>query len=374
MANVTFKNLNKIYDWMSGESIHAVRDFNLDIKDGEIIVFVGPSGCGKSTTLRMIAGLEEITRGELYIDGTLVNDIHSKNRGIAMVFQNYALFPHMTVYENVAFGLKPHEMSDDEVKEKVAEVACALDLTHLLERVPRQLSGGQKQRVALGRALIRKQKIVLLDEPLSHLDAKLRLAMRTELIRLHRKFNTTFIYVTHDQNEAMAIADRIVVMRDGMIQQVGTPEELYTRPDNLFVAGFLGTPRINMCKVKITEHNDEIFINWNDNKIKLKLPKSKTENTKVKEYVGKEVYIGIRPEDIYTDEANINKFKDSLIDAVVEIREFCGDRVYLYFDDYFDNICVSPDCKAQSGDKIKIAINLDKIHLFDVDTEMTIVN
>ena len=340
MASIKLKNIYKIYPhWRNpDEELVAVSDFNLDIKDGEVIVFVGPSGCGKTSTLRMIAGLEEITRGELYIDDILVNNVEPKDRGIAMVFQNYALFPYMTVYENIAFGLKPFKISDGEVKAKVEEIARIFDISHLFEYKKRQLSSGQQQRVALARALVGNHKIILLDEPLSNLDAWLRVFMRIELMKIHKKFNATYIYVTHDQNTAMTIADRIVVMKDGVIQQVGTPEELNKHPRNLFVAGFMGAPRMNF---------------WNT------------------EADGREVIAGVRPGDIYIDETGD-------IDANISVREFTGDRIYLYCEREPDKqqltVCVSPDCTAKSGDKIKLAVNPDKIYLFDKDTEETIIN
>ena len=371
MASITLKNIAKKYP----NNLVAVSDFTLEIKDREVIVLVGPSGCGKSTTLRMIAGLEEISEGELYIGGRLVNEVKPKDRGIAMVFQNYAIFPHMTVFENIAFGLKPAEMPAGEIKAKVEEVAGILDITHLLARMPRELSGGQKQRVALGRAFVRDNKVVLLDEPLSNLDAKLRLYMRTELLKLHQKFETTFIYVTHDQGEAMEIADRIVVMNKGVIQHVGTPEELYAHPCNAFVAAFLGTPQMNFWNAKISEDGGSIYVNFGE--VKIKLPEAKT--GKVKGYIGREVVAGVRPKDIYEDGASIKKFGGPVIDADVKIRSFRGDEVNLLavseaMGAWEYNIRTSPDCAARSGDKIKIAINPEKIYLFDKDTETAIVN
>ncbi|MCL2518976.1 MAG: ABC transporter ATP-binding protein [Oscillospiraceae bacterium] len=335
MASVTFKNIWKKFP----NDLIAVKDFNLEIKDKEVIVFLGPSGCGKTTTLRMIAGLEEISEGELYIGDKLVNEVHPKDRDIAMVFYNYALFPHMTVYENIAFGLKPIEYPENEIKEKVEEVARIFDITHLLERKKRELSGGQQQRVALARALICKRKVILLDEPLSNLDAKLRAMMRIELIKIHQQFGMTFVYVTHDQAEAMALADRLVIMKDGFIQQVGTPEEVYNNPVNLFVAGFIGTPQINM---------------WETNVFNLKLPKIR------------EVITCVRPEDLYIDE-------NGAIEAEVKVREFRGDNVYLYFDNFI-TMRVPPSCKAKTGDKLKISVNPDKIYLFDKETELAIKN
>ena len=372
MSGVTLKNVYK--DYLNG--VVAVTDFNLDIKDREVVVLVGPSGCGKTTTLRMIAGLEEITQGEIYIGDRLINDVKPKNRGIAMVFQNYALYPQMTVFENIAFGLKPTDMPESEIKEKVEEIARIISLGHLLDRKPKQLSGGQKQRVALARVLVRKNNVVLLDEPLSHLDAKLRAMMRTELIKLHQKFETTFIYVTHDILEAMTIADRMVVMKEGMIQQAGTPEELYAHPDNLFVAGFVGMPMINFWNTKVTEQNGDVLISLGDTKIKL--PESKAD--KAGAYVGKEVWAGIRPEDMFGYEARIDSFSEPVfarIDgAEVQVREFLGDRAYLYCaygGDIF-TVRVLPDFAARSGDKINCGINREKIYLFDKDTEAAIVN
>lgn len=374
MASITLKNISKkYYNYPKpNDELIAVSNLNLEIKDKEIIVLVGPSGCGKSTTLRMIAGLETISEGELYIDGRPVNDVEPKNRDISMVFQNYALYPHMNVFENIAFGLQPTNMSEDEIKIKVHEVARVLDVTHLLTRKPKELSGGQKQRVALGRVLIRDHKVVLLDEPLSHLDTKLRSAMRIELMKLHRKFNTTYIYVTHDQTEAMTIANRIVVMKEGVIQQVGKPEYLYSHPCNVFVAGFLGSPQINFFHSKVTESGNDIFVNLCENEIKI--PYSKAD--KIGEYIGKEIYCGIRAENLYGDKINIDKYKDFLIEANVTIKEFMGDRVNLHCET--ENNCftvrVSPDCAAKSGDKIKIAVNPEKIHFFDKDTELAIIN
>lgn len=336
MASVTLKNICKIY----GGDVMAVRDFNLEIKDGESLVLVGPSGCGKTSTLRIIAGLEEITSGELFIDGRLVNDVQPKDRGVAMVFQNYALFPQMTVYENIAFGLQPSDMPEAEIRKKVEEVAEILALGHLFERKPKALSGGQKQRTALARALVRRNKVVLLDEPLSNLDAKLRYSMRTELVKLHQKYETTFVYVTHDQSEAMRIADRIVVMRDGIIQQIGTPEEVYNRPVNLFVAGFIGAPQMNF------------FFETR-----------------------KEAIEGIRAEDLRPDEANPENSGNYHIGAKVEIREFFGDRVNLFC--ITENgepltASVPPECQAGKGDEIRFAVNPKKIYLFDRETEAAI--
>ena len=376
MATVTLKNVYKIYHNLdkdgSSHPIKAVTDFNLDINDKEVIALVGPSGCGKTTTLRMIAGLESISKGEVYIDDTLINEVKPKDRGVAMVFQNYALYPHMTVYENVAFGLQPTDMPESEIRKKVDEVARILALDHLLARKPKELSGGQKQRVALGRALVRRNKIVLLDEPLSNLDAKLRASMRTELIKIHQKFESTFIYVTHNQEEAMTIADRIVVMREGIIQQVGAPEELYFNPCNLFVAAFLGAPMMNFANMYVIENNGDIYLssseNDSDGEVRIKLPENKAD--KAGAYIGKEIIAGIRPEDLYAGDGAPQ------IDAEVEVREFIGDRIYLHcsIGQHPLTVRVSPDCKARRGDKIKIAVNPEKIYLFDKDTEKAICN
>ncbi|MEG2082761.1 MAG: sn-glycerol-3-phosphate ABC transporter ATP-binding protein UgpC, partial [Oscillospiraceae bacterium] len=293
MASISLKGIYKIYPG----DVTAVTDFNLEIEDKEFIILVGPSGCGKSTTLRMIAGLEDISKGELYIDDKLVNDVAPKDRDIAMVFQNYALYPHMSVYKNMAFGLELRKMPKDEIEKRVTEAAKILDIDHLLERRPKALSGGQRQRVALGRAMVRNPKVFLLDEPLSNLDAKLRTAMRTEITKLHKRLGTTFVYVTHDQTEAMTMGDRIVVMKDGFIQQVDTPQKLYNAPVNMFVAGFIGAPQMNFLDATVAVENDKVSIDF-AGKYKFTLPDSKVAGTSLKEYDGKTITVGIRPEDI----------------------------------------------------------------------------
>lgn len=373
LAGVVLKHIGKVYQG----GVRAVSDFNLKIKDKEFIVLVGPSGCGKSTTLRMIAGLEEISEGELYIDERIVNDVAPKERDIAMVFQNYALYPHMTVFENMAFGLKLRKVSKEEIKRRVDEAARILDIAHLLDRRPKALSGGQKQRVALGRAIVREPKVFLLDEPLSNLDAKLRAQMRTELSKLHLKLGTTFIYVTHDQTEAMTMADRIVVMKDGVIQQCDTPQILYDSPCNLFVAGFIGSPQMNFIEAKLTKRGDDVLVNFAE--FALKIPKEKvlTENyDKLMSYGGKQVILGIRPEAIYDEEEMLEKFSDSIITVNVEVVEQMGSETYLYLDikDNKFTARVSPYSKAKPGDVIKVALDMSKIHLFDIDTEETIIN
>ena len=299
VAGVILKGIGKVYPG----GVRAVTDFNLKIKNKEFIVFVGPSGCGKSTTLRMIAGLEEISEGELYIDDRLVNDIPPKDRDIAMVFQNYALYPHMTVFENMAFGLKLRKFSKEEIKRRVDEAARILDISHLLERRPKALSGGQRQRVALGRAIVREPKVFLLDEPLSNLDAKLRAQMRTEISKLHLRLGTTFIYVTHDQTEAMTMASRIVVMKDGFIQQCDTPQNLYDLPCNMFVAGFIGSPQMNFIEAKLTRRGEDVFVNFGEFALKLPREKVMTENyEKLMSYGGKQVILGIRPEAVHDED------------------------------------------------------------------------
>ena len=296
MANLSLRNIQKVYDG----GVQAVSDFNLEIEDKEFLILVGPSGCGKSTTLRMIAGLEEITGGQLYIGDELMNDVAPKDRDIAMVFQSYALYPHMTVFDNMAFGLKLRKTPKDEIKRRVEEAARILDITHLLDRKPKALSGGQRQRVALGRAIVREPKVFLFDEPLSNLDAKLRAQMRTELTKLHYRLGTTFIYVTHDQIEAMTMGDRIVVMKDGFIQQVDNPQALYDKPCNVFVAGFIGSPQMNFVDATLVEEGGKIYFEFGQYKIPL--PASKADNENVRAAVGKEVIIGIRPEGIHDEE------------------------------------------------------------------------
>jgi len=365
MASLSFRHLYKKYPG----GVTAVSDFCLEVKDKEFIIFVGPSGCGKSTTLRMIAGLEEITEGELFIGDRLVNDIAPKDRDIAMVFQNYALYPHMTVFDNMAFGLKLRKTPKEEIKRKVEQAAKILDITHLLDRRPKQLSGGQKQRVALGRAIVRNPKVFLLDEPLSNLDAKLRAAMRTELTKIHKQLGTTFVYVTHDQVEAMTMATRIVVMKDGIIQQVDTPQNLYDMPVNLFVAGFIGTPQMNFINADLVGKGSDVYVSWGANSIKL--PAEKANNPVLKDYIGKEVIIGIRPECLRDDPSEIEKHPDCLIKASVDVTELMGAEIYLYFTSEEQSMIarVAPSSKTRSGDEITIAVDATKIHIFDKDTE-----
>ena len=377
MASLSLKHIYKKYPG----GVTAVSDFNLEIKDKEFLILVGPSGCSKSTTLRMIAGLEEISEGELWIGDTLVNDVAPKDRDIAMVFQNYALYPHMTVFENMAFGLKLRKVPKEEIKRRVEEAARILDINHLLERRPKALSGGQKQRVALGRAIVRNPKVFLLDEPLSNLDAKLRASMRTELTKLHKKVETTFVYVTHDQVEAMTMATRIVVMKDGLIQQVDTPQNLYDFPVNLFVAGFIGTPQMNFISCQLIEEGGDLFVTFGTSKIKV--PAEKANNPALKEYVGQEVIVGIRPECLYDDPVHISSMPDSIIETTVEVTELMGAEIYLYlsFDGQDEatngkNIIarVSSRSTSRAGDQIQIALEASRMHIFDKDTERCIVH
>ncbi|WP_419509943.1 ABC transporter ATP-binding protein [Candidatus Allofournierella excrementavium] len=370
MASISLQHIYKIYPG----DVTAVKDFNLEIADKEFIILVGPSGCGKSTTLRMIAGLEEISKGELYIGDRLVNDVPPKDRDIAMVFQNYALYPHMTVYKNMAFGLELRKTPKDEIDKRVREAAKVLDIEHLLDRKPKALSGGQRQRVALGRAMVRNPAVFLLDEPLSNLDAKLRTSMRTEIIKLHQKLATTFIYVTHDQTEAMTMGDRIVVMKDGIIQQVDTPQHLYDLPCNMFVAGFIGSPQMNFLDATLNKEGETYWIDLSGDKIVL--PAEKTADGKLDAYVGKAVKAGVRPEDIKDDEEFVAKHSGCKLTATVEVSELMGSEIYLYLDYKGNKLTarVAPTSKAKNGSEVVVAFDPHKVHLFDPETEVTILN
>lgn len=369
MSNLSLRHIYKVYEG----NVTAVKDFNLEIEDKEFVVFVGPSGCGKSTTLRMIAGLEEISQGELYIGDKLVNDISPKDRDIAMVFQNYALYPHMTVFDNMAFGLKLRKVPKPEIEKKVKEAAKILDIDHLLDRKPKALSGGQRQRVAMGRAIVRNPKVFLLDEPLSNLDAKLRVQMRTEISKLHNKLQTTFIYVTHDQTEAMTLGTKLVVMKDGIVQQVDTPQHIYEHPINIFVAGFIGSPQMNFIDAKVVENGGSIGLLVEGDTIPL--PQDKAEAVKKGGYVGKEVIMGIRPENIDEDPEFLEKHKDAIIEAKVEVTELMGSETYIYLAKGKANLTarVAGTSKAKPGDVMKIGMNTSKIHVFDKETEQTLV-
>ena len=362
MAELSLKNINKVYD----NNVQAVFDFNLDIKDKEFIVFVGPSGCGKSTTLRMVAGLEDITSGEFYIDGKLMNDIEPKDRDIAMVFQSYALYPHMSVYENMAFGLKLRKTPKDEIDRRVKEAAKILDIEAYLDRKPKALSGGQRQRVALGRAIVRNAKVFLMDEPLSNLDAKLRVQMRSEIIKLHERIGATTIYVTHDQTEAMTMADRIVVMRGGYIQQIGTPKEVYNNPANVFVAGFLGSPATNFLHGKI---EGKYFVYKH---MKIELPEMFAESLKA--YDGKEVIMGIRPEDLHGEGIVAETYPTSTFEMDVEVAELLGHEYILHgkFEDQDIAAKVSSRIETEAHSKLKLTMDLSKVHFFDKETELRI--
>ncbi len=372
MASLSLKHIYKKYPG----GVTAVSDFNLEIKDKEFLVLVGPSGCGKTTTLRMIAGLEEISEGELYIGDQLVNDVAPKDRKIAMVFQNYALYPHMSVFENMAFGLKLNKTPKEEINRRVEEAARILDITHLLDRKPKALSGGQKQRVALGRAIVRHPKVFLLDEPLSNLDAKLRATMRTELTKLHQRVETTFVYVTHDQVEAMTMATRIVVMKDGLIQQVDTPQNLYDKPVNIFVAGFIGTPQMNFVNGVLNKKGDDLFFSFEDGAYTIKLDEAKAKDEALVPYYGKEVVLGLRPEGLKDDERSLDTFADSTLEAYVDVTELMGAEIYLYLKIGETNLIsrVPSPSQSRAGDKIKIAFDTSRIHIFDKDTERYIVH
>ena len=392
MATVQLKNIKKIYPFESGEQkkakkksrgkdkeaeekkanlqitdqgVVAVQEFNLDIADKEFIVLVGPSGCGKSTTLRMVAGLEEISEGELYIDGKLMNDVAPKDRDIAMVFQNYALYPHMTVYENMAFSLKLRKEKKDVIDKKVREAAEILDITQYLDRKPKALSGGQRQRVAIGRAIVRDPAVFLMDEPLSNLDAKLRNQMRAEIIKLRERIDTTFIYVTHDQTEAMTLGDRIVIMRDGYIQQIGTPQEVFNNPRNLFVAGFIGTPQMNFFDGKLTREGDKFFAELGG--VKVELSPEKEERLKANDVQSQDITLGIRPEH--------TTLADSGVDAKIDVSEMMGSSVHLHVTaEGKDVIIIVPTTELAAdnfkmGDAVHFTFDGAVAHVFSKETD-----
>ncbi|MFC0558827.1 ABC transporter ATP-binding protein [Halalkalibacter alkalisediminis] len=364
MGEIRLENVYKIYDG----DVTAVTDFNLKIEDKEFIVFVGPSGCGKSTTLRMIAGLEEISKGDLYIGDRRVNDVAPKDRDIAMVFQNYALYPHMNVYDNMAFGLKLRKFKKEEIDRRVKEAAKILGLTEMLDRKPKAMSGGQRQRVALGRAIVRDPQVFLMDEPLSNLDAKLRVQMRAEIGKLHQRLQTTTIYVTHDQTEAMTMATRIVIMKDGFIQQVGTPKEVYDNPDNVFVGGFIGSPAMNFLNGKL---GDGVFTLGD---VKIKIPEGKMKLLKERGYAGKEVILGVRPEDIHDELLFLEASPETQIEATIEVAELLGAESYLYSkvagQDFIARVDARSDVK--NGEKVQLAFDMNKVHFFDTETEKRI--
>ncbi|PLR81189.1 sugar ABC transporter ATP-binding protein [Bacillus canaveralius] len=364
MAELKLDHIYKVYD----NKVTAVDDFNLHIKDKEFIVFVGPSGCGKSTTLRMIAGLEEISQGDFYIDGKRVNDVAPKDRDIAMVFQNYALYPHMTVYDNMAFGLKLRKFAKDEIDRRVKDAAKILGLEPYLDRKPKALSGGQRQRVALGRAIVRDAKVFLMDEPLSNLDAKLRVQMRAEIAKLHQRLQTTTIYVTHDQTEAMTMATRLVVMKDGIIQQVGAPKEVYEKPENVFVGGFIGSPAMNFFNGMLEEGK---FVIGN---VAVAVPEGKMKVLRDQGYVGKELILGVRPEDIHDEPVFIDASAGSKISAVIDVAELTGAETMLYSSVDAQEFVARVDSRTDiiPGQTLELAFDMNKVHFFDAETELRI--
>ena len=366
MANITFKNVVKAYDSRDkkGEKIVVIPDLNLEINDKEFVVLVGPSGCGKSTTLRMIAGLEDISGGELYIGDKLVNDVEPKDRDIAMVFQSYALYPHMTVYKNMAFALELRKAPKEEIDARVMEAARILELEPYLKRKPKELSGGQRQRVALGRAMVRNPAVFLLDEPLSNLDAKLRTEMRSQIAALHKRLQTTFVYVTHDQTEAMTMGDRIVVMKDGHIHQVDTPQNLYNEPCNMFVASFIGSPQMNFINATVEKDGAAYALCFAG----CRVPSSKAE---LADYVGKEVVVGIRPEDIHAE----GTFDSSCgINVHVDMAEMMGSEIYVYFNIGGSKmISRVPSRKdIHTDEDVRLVIDTSKVHVFDKETQAAI--
>ena len=370
MASLSLQHINKTYP----NGFQAVKDFNLEIEDKEFIIFVGPSGCGKSTTLRMIAGLEEISGGTLKIGDKVMNDVEPKDRDIAMVFQNYALYPHMTVYDNMAFGLKLRKVPKDQIDKAVREAARILDLEKLLDRKPKALSGGQRQRVAMGRAIVRNPKVFLMDEPLSNLDAKLRVQMRIEISKIHQRLGATIIYVTHDQTEAMTLGTRIVVMKDGVVQQVDTPQHLYEEPGNLFVAGFMGSPQMNFLDAQIAQKGNDLVAKIGEYDVVI--PAAKAKALKDGGYVGKTVVLGIRPEDIHDSQMFIEASPSAPMTSTVKVYELLGAEVFLYFDVNGTQVTarVDPRTNSKTGDTIKFAFDMEKSHFFDKETELTICN
>ncbi len=364
MSSVTLKNVTKVYP----QGVKAVSDFSMEIEDKEFIVLVGPSGCGKSTMLRMIAGLEEITEGELLIDGKRMNEVQPRDRDIAMVFQNYALYPHMTVFENISFGLRMRHMPRAEIKKRVDQAAKILELSELLDRKPGALSGGQRQRVALGRAIVRNPKVFLFDEPLSNLDAKLRTAMRAELAKLHRQLGTTFVYVTHDQTEAMTMGTRIVVMRDGVVQQISPPQELFDKPCNLFVATFIGTPQMNIIRCRLEADGDGLCLRFGDGgeAVCIPLPESRAQIPAVREFAGKEVLLGVRPNDVLPDADGFS--------CRVEMTENQGVERNLYLRAGGAEFMTQVSNReiADVPETIRVRFNMEMAYLFDPESEKTL--
>lgn len=365
MAEINLKNISKIYS----NGFEAVKSINLDIEDQEFMVLVGPSGCGKSTTLRMIAGLEDISSGELYIGGDLMNKVDPRDRNIAMVFQNYALYPHMSVYDNMAFGLKLQKVESAEIKERIEDAATTLDIFDQLDKKPKSLSGGQRQRVALGRAIVRHPRVFLMDEPLSNLDAKLRVQMRAELIRLHQELKTTFVYVTHDQTEAMTMGSRICVMKDGIIKQVASPEEIYNKPANLFVAGFIGSPQMNFYKGFLKKHDSEFsFEGVNEEHGEFKFPILVDNEDVLDNYLDKELILGVRPEHMKLDSEHGLKAK-------VLVTELLGSEIHIHVNVQKEIHTIKTDASTgvKSGDIVSVLPDPDRIHLFDPETELSLL-
>lgn len=370
MAGLRLEHIYKVYP---GSETPAVSDFHLEIEDKEFLVLVGPSGCGKSTTLRMIAGLEEISDGELYIGDRLVNDVAPKDRDIAMVFQSYALYPHMNVYQNMAFGLKLRKFKKADIEQRVREAAKILDIEHLLDRKPKALSGGQRQRVALGRAIVREPQVFLMDEPLSNLDAKLRVQMRAEIGKLHKRLETTMVYVTHDQTEAMTMGTRIVIMKDGVIQQAATPEEVYNLPLNMFVAGFIGSPSMNFVTGKLEE--DGGSLRFKADNINVAVPEGRAKILRDRNYVGKDIVFGIRPEDIHQEPVFLEASPESQVEAYIEVAENLGHEMYLYLAGLGnDTIIARVDGRAGLKDStnVKLAFDMNKAQFFDAESELAI--
>lgn len=362
MAELHLNHIYKIYD----NNVTAVQDFNLHIKDKEFIVFVGPSGCGKSTTLRMVAGLEEISKGDFYIDDKRVNDVAPKDRDIAMVFQNYALYPHMSVYDNMAFGLKLRKFPKDEIDRRVQDAARILGLETYLNRKPKALSGGQRQRVALGRAIVRDAKVFLMDEPLSNLDAKLRVQMRAEISKLHQRLQTTTIYVTHDQTEAMTMATRLVVMKDGIIQQVGTPKEVYEEPKNVFVGSFIGSPAMNFFKGRLKDGSFQM------SQVSIAIPEGRMKVLRGQGYVNKEIILGVRPEDFHDEPVFIDASQGSKVTIEIEVAELMGAETMVYSKISGQNFVARVDARTEvkSGQQMDLALDINKVHFFDTETEI----
>lgn len=366
MSRILF---NHVYKHYGKDKLAVVKDFNLEIEDKEFVVFVGPSGCGKSTTLRMIAGLEDISKGEIYINNVLVNDLPPKDRDIAMVFQNYALYPNMSVYENIAFGLRLRKMPKHEIDIAVKRAARVLEIEQYLERKPKQLSGGQRQRVALGRAIVRNPEVFLMDEPLSNLDAKLRVQMRAELIRLHKQLEVTTIYVTHDQTEAMTMANRIVVMKDGIIQQVDTPEEIYNNPSNTFVASFIGSPPMNFIDGRLEEHGGKL--EFHTNRFALEIPQGKAKELTAKRLINKVVTLGVRPENISVDQIVFDAFPNAIVNGIHKFNELMGADRFLHLDIGGPNMLIvrtSPRNFYNDEMKVSVAFDMHKALFFDRDS------